>query len=177
VPSNYSKQTWVDDNASYPISAARMGVMENGIYDAHYRPTVRVKSTTTLTPATATWGTLLFDAEDFDAQALHSTSSNTGRITASLTGIYLFGCTVQFAANVTGIRILKFVQNGVTDIGANSEPASGTGTTYLHLTAAAYLVAGNYVEAQVYQTSGAGLATVVEAGNSPVFWATMLSAY
>jgi len=30
----YPKQTWTDNNASYPVSAARMGVIENGIFSA-----------------------------------------------------------------------------------------------------------------------------------------------
>lgn len=30
----YSPQTWIDNNASYPLSAARMGVIEQGISDA-----------------------------------------------------------------------------------------------------------------------------------------------
>lgn len=30
----YNKQTWVDKNSSYPVSAARMGVIEQGIFNA-----------------------------------------------------------------------------------------------------------------------------------------------
>lgn len=30
----YSKQTWSDNNPTYPLSAARMGVIEQGIFDA-----------------------------------------------------------------------------------------------------------------------------------------------
>jgi hypothetical protein len=154
-----------------------MGVIENGIYDAHYRPAVRAKNSAVQAIGNASWTSLTFDTEDFDSQALHSTSSNTSRITASLTGVYLLGVNLQFAANTTGVRSVKFLQNGVTEIGANSEPAANTGVTYLHHTTIAYLVSGNYVEAQVYQSSGGSLNTVYEAGNSPIFWATMLSAY
>lgn len=177
MATNYTKQTWIDDNSSYPISAARMGVIETGIYDAHYKAAVRAKNSAVIAVATSTWTSLTFDGEDFDAQTMHSTSSNTGRLTAPVSGIYLVGANLQFAANTTGLRSVKLLQNGVTEIGANSKAAAASGTTYLNLVTTVYLVSGNYVEVQAYQTSGGSLNVAYEAGNSPIFFAALLTAY
>ncbi len=48
-------------------------------------------------PAT-TWTTLTFDTDRFDVDGMHSTSSNTERITipSGGDGIYLFGCNLHF---------------------------------------------------------------------------------
>lgn len=175
---NYSKQTWIDDNPAYPLSAARMGVMEDGIYDAHYRPTVRAFNSANIAVGSASWTSLTFDSEAFDNATMHSTSSNTSRLTSTVSGIYLVGATVHFAANATGTRQLRLYQNGATVVARNatSSTLSGSVVTVLEITALVNLPSGNYVEVQAYQDSGGSLNVAFESGASPVFWATLVSA-
>lgn len=180
MATNYSKQTWVDDDASYPLSAARMGVIENGIYDAHFRPTARVSHSANQTAGNGSYTTLLFDTEaspNFDSFAMHSTSSNTSRITVPQSGIYLIGATVAFAPSATGNRLLQAIVNGTTVVSrvGSSSTLSASAQTYLELTAPVSLVAGNFVELQA-DAGTAGIDCLSIAGVSPVLWVTMLSA-
>lgn len=180
MATNYSKQTWVDNDASYPLSAARMGVMEDGIYDAHFRPTARVSHSTDQATGNGSYSTLSFNQEgatDFDSFAMHSTSSNTSRITVPQTGIYLVGAVVAFTASATGNRLLQALVNGTTVVSrvASSSTLSASVATYLELTVPVSLVAGNYVELQA-DGGTASINALAVAGVSPVFWVTMLSA-
>jgi hypothetical protein len=45
----YVVQTWTDGSGSTPLSAARMGVLESGIFNLSYAPTVRVYRTAVFT--------------------------------------------------------------------------------------------------------------------------------
>jgi hypothetical protein len=182
MPSNYSKQTWVDDDSSYPLSAARMGVIEDGIYDAHYRPAARVWHDTNQSVGNGTFTTLVFNSESspgFDPLGMHSTSSNTSRITVPQSGIYMVGAQVAFTPSATGDRILSFVGNGVTTFAQSATSStllSGTGKyAYINLVTTVQLVAGNYVEA-LADGGTSSINAVYLAGISPVFWVAMLSA-
>ena len=180
MATNYSKNTWVDNEASYPLSAARMGVMEDGIFDAHFRPTARVSHSVDQATGNGSYTTLAFDTEtspNFDSFTMHSTSSNTSRITVPQTGIYLVGANVAFTASATGNRILQAIVNGTTVVSrvASSSTLSGSVATYLDLTVPVSLVAGNYIELQADGGTGSINALAVT-GVSPVFWVTMLSA-
>jgi hypothetical protein len=83
---NYVKQTWVDGDPSKPTSAARMGVIENGIFDAHFQPAARAKRTTTQAVATSTWTLVSFDGEDFDTDTIHDNVTNNDRLTCKTAG-------------------------------------------------------------------------------------------
>ena len=59
---------------------------------------------------------------------MHSTVSNTGRITATTAGKYLIGGHIEFAANATGLRELYIRLNGTT-INVNAIAAAGATMT------------------------------------------------
>lgn len=179
---NYAKQTWVNDNPAYPLSAARMGVIEDGIYDAHYRPAARVWHDADQAAGNGSFTTLSFNSETtpgFDPFAMHSTSTNTSRITVPLSGIYIVGTTVAFTPNATGIRSLRLLANGATTIGQSATSStllSGAGQQgYVNLVTTVQLAAGNYVEVQADGGTSA-INAVYIANISPVFWVAMLSA-
>lgn len=100
-----------------------------------------------------------FDSEELDTGALHSTASNTDRITipAGAGGIYLVIGRVSFAGNSTGYRQLRLVDTG-TDIHiVNVTPVSATDATLVEISTIVSLSAGDYITMSAYQNSGGSL--------------------
>lgn len=123
------------------------------------------QTATTNCPTSGTENVLLFDTEQYDTDTMHSTSSNTGRITATTTGLYQVQYTITFAANATGYRTVSIRKNANAVAGAGTllnvartNAVSGVGTI---VTAAVDipLTAGDYIELFGLQTSGGALAT------------------
>ena len=95
-----------------------------------------------------------------DSDAFHSTSTNTGRLTIpnGLAGDYQISLNVSFAANATGVRLMRLYKNGAA---INSEGQSNNGlsgvATQLSATCVLPLVATDYIEINVRQSSGGAL--------------------
>lgn len=108
--------------------------------------------------------TMLADSENHDNDSMHSTSSNTGRITAQTAGRYLFNGTVEFAANSTGRRLIYLRVNGTTSYLLYSSAAPTSPTTAVgSFTKTLVLAAGDYVEVRANQnTGGSANATLAE---------------
>jgi hypothetical protein len=93
-----------------------------------------------------------------DPWTLWAASPNPTRITAPIDGWYTFTGWVSFAANTTGIRGVKIRSQGTTAQAFQRVSAASAGTTELTVTTGPVsLVAGNYVELTVEQTSGGNL--------------------
>lgn len=124
-------------------------------------PHASIKETTAQSIAHNTAVDLTSDEEDSDIGGLHSTSSNTARLTvpASEGGLYRISATVTFAANATGYRTLALAVNGVTGYTLqNLDPVQTGGvTTTMNGSRSLILAAGDYVTCQVFQTSGSSL--------------------
>ena len=121
-------------------------------------PACSVFNSAAVSVATGTSSTALTaNSEQFDNNAMHSTATNTSRITIQTAGRYLFVATVAFAANATGNRRLAFRVNGSTVY--ESTLVGGTATNSIVLTAPRMLTlaAADYVEALIWQTSGGNL--------------------
>lgn len=103
----------------------------------------------------ATWTAVTFDAEDFDTDAFHSTSTNTSRITvpSGLGGKYLFNGVIGFASNANGDRSIRLIKNGTTTYPVAANDAGGIGVTQ-NFNLILDLVATDYVEIQAWQNSG-----------------------
>ena len=69
------------------------------------KPSVRVSNSTALTLTTSVTLVLTFNTERYDRLGMHSTSSNTNRLTAAVPGIYSIGGNVTVAAGVGTTRI------------------------------------------------------------------------
>src|SRR4051812_22326758 len=108
---NYVKQVWIDGNTANPVSAARMGVIETGIFDAHFQPAARARRSTTQSITTSTWTLLTFDGEDFDTDTIHDIVTNTDRLTCKTAGKYQWSFMVQVDSNTTGIRAVWVQKN------------------------------------------------------------------
>ncbi len=121
----------------------------------------------TLTTSTDT--TLLFDSERWDTDTIHSTTTNTGRLTCNTAGIYTIAANVSFANNATGLRLVKIVLNGATVICLDMRAALSGSDTHMALSTQYNLAAGDYVECVAWQSSGGNLNTVVTGNASSEF--------
>jgi len=115
----------------------------------------------------ATFTTVNFEAENFDTDSYHSTSVNTSRMTipTGKDGKYLVTANLAFDTNSTGIRACVIRKNGAdyakgTWIGAFNESAVLVATQIINL------VATDYIEIQVYQSSGGALNIKGDAASS-----------
>lgn len=112
-----------------------------------------------------------FGAEMYDTDALHSTATDTSRITipSGLAGKWRFTYKTGFAANGTGARVAFLRRNGGTD--ANNILGSRINVMPISATLAADsghsvdvdLAVGDYVELFLYQDSGGALNSGVAA--------------
>lgn len=107
---------------------------------------------------------LTFNAETYDTNGFHSTTTSTSRITipTNYGGYYQITTNVGFDTNSSGRRIVTIKLNGSTGIaigettpGSGIYPAFGASTTY-------YLNAGDFVECEVFQSSGGSLDALVQ---------------
>lgn len=121
---------------------------------AVYNSAVQSVSNNTLTTMTA-------DSELYDNDSMHSTVTNTARITAQTAGRYLFSATVEHAgsASPAGYRQGNFTVNGTTHEFGMIVPAVASASiqTTLSWTRSLLLSASDYVEVTVRQTNGAAL--------------------
>lgn len=120
----------------------------------------RARATAAQAIVTATQTAITFNAEDFDTDGFHSTSTNTSRITipAGLGGKYLLIASGGFASNATGLRTWRFRKNGVDFLAPHAATAGVAGSSIsIPISAVADFIAGDYIEFVVYQDSGADL--------------------
>lgn len=112
---------------------------------------------------------LSFDSEVVDEDTIHSTSSNTSRLTAQVTGWYLVAASVEWAANTVGYRQLNLRLNGGNSIAHQRQSATPTTSATQSIATLIKLTVGDYVEVQVRQTSGGALNVLRTADFSPEF--------
>lgn len=160
--------TLVDDDGSGTVgtiwSKAKIGNVPYDDIDATLAKLARcqVYNNATQSISSGAFAALTFNSEDIDDGGLHSTVSNTSRITipTGMGGIYLIGGATFFAANATGIRQIQVLKNGVTIVGTRGLTAGfsvgGVGPA-LHTQALVSLAAADYVELSVFQDSGGAL--------------------
>jgi hypothetical protein len=124
-------------------------------------PMCSVYASTAQAVATGTSTALTADSENYDSDAMHSTVSNTSRITAQEDGRYELTAMVFYAAG-TGRRVTSFLVNGTTALNGDSRVSAVTGgaagvTDQVSISRTVTLTAGDYVEVRVNQNSGGNL--------------------
>ena len=112
---------------------------------------------------------LTFDSERYDNGGLHSTVTNTGRLTAVKAGKYLITAHVEFATNATGYRGVILVLNAATQIAYLDLPAVSGAPTELSISTLYHLAASDYVTVWVQQNSGGALDVANNPNWSPEF--------
>jgi len=121
----------------------------------------------TLTNGTST--SITFDAENFDTDGFHSTSSNTERLTipTGKAGYYLFYASVMYNGNSAGQRTITLLKNNAGITGAAQNRTSPVNGGYATTTALAVvnLAVADYVSITAYQNSGGDL-DIMNDGNT-----------
>jgi hypothetical protein len=119
----------------------------------------KVTKNATQTCANDTDVVITWNTEDFDTDAFHDNSTNNSRITipSGKGGKYLFVLNMGFAGNSSGIREVQFVKNAAANAGYLRLSASASGSFAATLTSIVNLVATDYMEVHVKQTSGGDL--------------------
>lgn len=110
-----------------------------------------------------------FNSERWDTYAMHSTSTNTSRITVPIGGWYLIVGSVSWDNNNTGSRSIGIMVDGTTTIVSNRTNNLGASTVDLNMSVSTlyYLAATSYVELIAWQNSGGSLDIVANANYSP----------
>ena len=137
----------------------------------HAKPSVRVRNDAAITLSTGVSTALTFNTEVFDRWGMHSTASNTSRITSVVSGMYFVGGCARFAANATGSRSILVRKNGSSNIAFHREQALATGVAVVTISTFIDLDVGDYIELEATQDSGGNLDVDSTADYSPVFWA------
>lgn len=116
--------------------------------------------------ANATFVSATIDTEVIDTEGGHSTTSNTSRYVFQVPGWYRLDGVGVFATNSTGIRGTKFLKNGGTTVigSENVIPATSNFLSITPTTGWVQAAVGDYVELQVYQSSGGALSTSSNTG-------------
>lgn len=126
-----------------------------------------------LTVAAATVVAVTFAAEDYDSNALHSTSAATSRLVAAIAGRYMVSGGVQWTAealSTTTFVLARLSKNGTPIPGATQlTPVNGVIATtgqYQNLAIEVSLAAAEYVEIEVFFDAGAASRHLTLAGCS-----------
>lgn len=130
-------------------------------------PSARVYNNADISIANNTIIALTFNAERWDTDTIHDTSTNTGRLTCKTAGIYHIYGSVKFAANKTGYRYLLVRLNGSTFIASHGHTAVAEIHEDMSISTEYSMAVNDYVELMVYQNSGGALDV-----NSPEFGMT-----
>jgi hypothetical protein len=98
-----------------------------------------------------------FDTENYDTDSMVDIGGNPTRITIQTDGKYFIEFVGYFASNSTGYRYAAIYEGGSILIGLDSKQAVNGTITGVNPHATLSLVAGNYLEIKVAQTSGGSL--------------------
>lgn len=120
-----------------------------------HRPMCRISSSATSVPNN-TWTHIPCGTEQFDTDGLHSTVTNTDRITATRDGFYVVVAQANWAASAVGVRQIRFLQNGAFT-GSQAATAPIDTTFSLQAIELVRLTAGSWISPQVTQSSGGAL--------------------
>lgn len=101
---------------------------------------------------------LTFDTERFDTDNMHSTVSNTTRITFNTAGVYVVQGQVNWPTNGAGERYTYIRLNGATEIATDSKAGAAiTDAVGQNVTIIYKFAATDYVELLTAQTTGGNL--------------------
>lgn len=122
-----SPRTWV---ASAVLTAAQLNVdvRDNELF-LYTPPMCRAyQSSTTENLATATTTAITFDSEDYDTDSMHSTVSNTDRVTATTAGKYVVTGGIVWAGTGTDGRKIYLYHNNTTIIAGSIYAGTSSGS-------------------------------------------------
>lgn len=128
-------------------------------------PACSVSHSTNQTVSNNTRTAMLADTELFDNDSMHSTASQTSRITCQTPGRYLICATVRTGTNQTGHREVQIWVNGVgtgDDYNIGRHDCAGDTSTVISGSRAVVLGAGDYIECTLEHNAGVDITTALE---------------
>ncbi|MFI8237608.1 hypothetical protein ACIF83_10205 [Streptomyces sp. NPDC085866] len=150
--------------AGEKVTASKLNASSKTVLDFLMNPPrVNAYLGGTLQPASGTSTLVTFDSEAWDTDSMHSTSSNTSRITINTSGQYLVSFYARFPSNATGYRQANLRQNsagaanGGSSLSTVSVAAANGAATFVGRTFELTCVAGDHYELFVTQNSGSTL--------------------
>lgn len=169
-------RTWV---AGEIATAANLNthVRDNMSWCLTDAPAASVYNNANLTHnSTGNWFTVTANSEYFDNASLHSTSSNTSRLTVPSGGggKYLMGSSISMAANATGIRSIRILSGGVLLLTQVNQPGSSAVAFDVPIVTLAGLSAADYIETEAFQSSGGNLTITYSSAAHPNMWFTWI---
>lgn len=172
----YVDQTFTGGTAN-PLTVAQMNQVRDNFRALSSIPKARVYATSAQGIANITDTTVAFQAERYDTDVIHDTSTNNDRLIAKTAGVYAFGANVGFEANATGSRIAKIVHSGGSAIAYDDRTANTVGgePTVINLSTEWTMAVNDYVTLTVYQSSGGALSLIQTSSFSPEFWMHRIS--
>lgn len=132
----------------------------------------KVRNSAAQTITTSTETAISFDTELYDTDSIHSTVSNTSRLTIPSSGKWSGGGCIKFADNGTGIRQIYIVKNGDaanTLAKHRTDPTTGD-ESEMCVPFEDSFSTNDYVELWVYQTSGGDLDSMAQSPYAPSLW-------
>lgn len=121
---------------------------------------------------------LNWDTETYDPSGLHSTASNSSRITfAQSTGLWHVGAQVEWnTASTVGVRSCRLVLNDATNLAGQTSPGSGAADAHCISMLVRVTATTDYATVQVFQNSGSTNSIGVGGNYGQAFWAYKVSA-
>ena len=161
----------VSDPAAGAVATAAWGdaVRAATVYLAD-PPHCRVYNSANISIPNNTLTALTFNSERVDTDTMHSTVTNTGRITMTTAGWYDVGGAIQWPAAAAGARAVYLRVNGTNYIAAKR--LDNAAQVDMEVSTSWQFAAADYVEVVVLQVSGGALNVVAAASSSPEAWAT-----
>ncbi len=129
-------------------------------------PIATLRQTTTQTLTSGVYAAITLDSEDVDTDVGHSNVTNNSRYTIPQTGYYEFNGGIVFAANTSGGRAGRWTLNGTALNGSSNQVPPNAASLVAGLgmrTMILFLVAGDFVQMEGYQSSGGNLNTFATA--------------
>lgn len=130
------------------------------------RDTAKVTNSAAQAITTGTFTILTFDTETWDTASMHSTSSNTSRITVPRAGKWRATAVVGWATDGSGNRISYFKINGTTRHIGYLGPGIAVNDLYYSYSNEFDLAANDYVEVEVLHNSVTSPLNVQAAGTT-----------
>jgi len=127
---------------------------------AYTPPMVRLTQSTGQVLASGSNQTLTWDTETFDTDSMHSTVTNTSRITFNTAGIYLVGLFLSLTANT---NVNAWILHDSRRIVSSNPNSAGGG---YNMSVLFKFAVNDYIDAQTYSTSAHTAAA------ETTFWAT-----
>lgn len=162
-----------DLSGSYPNPSIAAGAVTTSKIGS--LPAARAFNSTSQTvAANGVETTLQWDSEKFDTDGLHSTSTNSSRLTAPVPGIYQITLNVRWDDVAATVPIYAGIyKSDGTRIASTAQTGAGTGrSTDQEVTALYKLGAGDYLEAKVqnYSTATSSILNEEELSAFQMVW-------